>query len=345
MTRRKVPSFETRRKLKQRSPYHSICYQFLESVLPARFRLTPEYMLYKEPQRIDLLVICQDVLLPALPDEDLPSLVSHLGKTTLLEFKGPTDILAPEDVNRLLGYACQYAVMEKTPQEELRLGFLASTVPAGVVSRVKQLKGELKEVSHGVWEGSLCSSPLFALETSKIWKKEQGERLWCVLSPAFLETPWLINDLTKEQVMLYYAMVERLEIHAKEEPMALRNFEELNARLEKAKQEFMSKATLEDYIQTLGLATVLSRIPVEVRMQDVPVEVRMRDVPVEVRMRDIPHEVRMQDVPVEVRMRDIPPEVRMQDVPLELRLKSIPPEQLVALLPPEALALLRKQQS
>ncbi|MFM7200094.1 MAG: hypothetical protein ACKO6N_04825, partial [Myxococcota bacterium] len=248
MSRRKSGATKRRRRgggEQTRTPFHAALYQLLSQLLKPHFEVQAEYLLYREPQRIDILVVRrggegaavaaggegaevtaggEGVEVTAGSDAEvgeLPSLVSHLGDLTLIEFKGPTDVLSEEDVSKLLGYACQYSVTEGRPPEGLTLGLIGPSITERVIKRVEGLGGTLRRISEGVWEGGLGGSALFGLETSSVWKQNEHERLWYVLSPGFLSGQVRPKELTEGQLLVYLKMLSWMVKQSEEERMSL----------------------------------------------------------------------------------------------------------------------------
>ncbi|MFM7199737.1 MAG: hypothetical protein ACKO6N_03010 [Myxococcota bacterium] len=266
------------------TPYHAILYQFLESVLPEGYKLSVEHQLYKESQRVDVLIIRQESVGAGEWDVEVPSLVEQLGEISLIEFKSPGDELEANDINRMLGYCSQYAVMEGVGQERLTAGFIVPKVREGVLERFKTLKGELTEEveAAGIWRGWLGCSRAFVLETSKVWSLSERDKLWYVLSPEFEKKPEVLRELTREQVALYNGMYERLKRLSKEEAMPLRNQEELMANLERSMREYFSSlspeerfkgATLEQRVAGLAPEQVLRAYSPSELLRALPPEV------------------------------------------------------------------------
>ncbi|MFM7205028.1 MAG: hypothetical protein ACKO6N_30000 [Myxococcota bacterium] len=307
MGRRKssVPGHVEKVERRGPTPYHAAFYQLLRRLLPPNFEVQAEYPLYREPQRIDMLVVRRGLKEEVGAEQELPSLVSHLGEVTLLEFKGPTDVVSGEDISRLLGYGCQYGVMEGRGPEDLTLGLIGSSFGERVLKRVSGHGGRLEWVSQGVWEGHLGGSVLFGLETGELWEAGEHERLWYLLSPGFVREPERAKELTEMQRLVYIMMVDRLLSLSKEERMALTNYEALKTEVEEI------------------MARYMRGLPLEKRLEGLPAE--------EVLKAYRPEEV----------LKAYRPEERLAGMKVDDVLKAFKPEELVAALTPEALALLK----
>src|SRR6202044_3168974 len=80
--------------------------------LPSGWRLIPELILTRLPQRIDIVILQLVSEHPGVPTK-LHSIFDYLRPHTLIEHKGPTDDLCAEDALVLLGYGAQYMRLKK----------------------------------------------------------------------------------------------------------------------------------------------------------------------------------------------------------------------------------------
>ena len=76
--------------------WHPMLARFLRHDYGDRLEIRSEYPLGEMPLRADFLLIRRD------PEVELPFPLSHLGQTTLMEFKGPDDTASQLDL-QLLG--------------------------------------------------------------------------------------------------------------------------------------------------------------------------------------------------------------------------------------------------
>jgi hypothetical protein len=76
--------------------WHPMLVALLEYYLPGGWKLLPEVLLSRLPQRVDIVVL-RLVDAVAGPARKLHSVFDHLRPHTLIEHKGPTDDLEPGD--------------------------------------------------------------------------------------------------------------------------------------------------------------------------------------------------------------------------------------------------------
>src|SRR5690606_29157960 len=108
---------------------------------PADRKVIGEFSLNRLPQRVDIVLIEQEDV-PALPARKLRSIFDHLRKHTLIEYKGVTDDLEPNDVFVMLTYACQYMLLQNVPDlGEMCLMFIADRMPKPFVERIERMRG------------------------------------------------------------------------------------------------------------------------------------------------------------------------------------------------------------
>lgn len=308
--RRKNPSASLprrQRRNKQRTLWHPICCDCIEFTLPTGYGALREYLLHREPQRLDLLVILQE----STPGEidQLPALMSRLGKVTLIEYKSVTDALAAEDASVVSGYGAQLMVQRGVVPAEITLGVIAVQMTDPFLQRLHAHGGTLEQVTPGAWEGHLNGSPLFMLETAKVWKENARDRLFYLLTPDFMQHPEHLFPLTLEQEVLYNMISERLIERKPEGVMALRNYEELKARYDRALQER------------------LNRMSPEERFRGATVEERLKGLRPEERLQGLRHEEIARILTPEERLKGLKAEEWLQGLKAEDIASSLTPEQ------------------
>ena len=91
---------------KTRTWWHPLLARLLDQVLGTAYTVREEVFVGKLPLRVDILLIRREAgQLSEATRRDLSALVPLLNRFTLIEFKGPTDVLEPGDVAQLVG--CQ----------------------------------------------------------------------------------------------------------------------------------------------------------------------------------------------------------------------------------------------
>src|SRR5262249_39452555 len=87
-----------------KTAWHPMLVKLLEVYLPEGYQLIAEFLLARQSQRVDIVVI-RKVDVDLGPVKKLHSILDYLRAHTLIEHKGPTDDLAAEDLLTLLAYA------------------------------------------------------------------------------------------------------------------------------------------------------------------------------------------------------------------------------------------------
>jgi hypothetical protein len=244
---------------KVRTPHHPVAFTLIACSLPGKWRAVPEHLLHHEPQRVDILVILRKKSAGgACIEPQLPSLVSRLGKkATVLEFKGPTDSLQSNDVTTVLGYGMQLAVQKDFEPKDVALGILAATISPTFLARFHAHGAELTQTEPGIWEGIASGFPVFVLELSRVWAREEAERLWYVLTPAWRKDPSALKGLSEAQAVIYLKLFEqyRQAPHTGEEEMkSWQEFEKQvldRALARRPAEEIMSRYNPDERLQGL----------------------------------------------------------------------------------------------
>jgi hypothetical protein len=149
---------------------------------------------------------------PAGTPEKLHSILDYLRAHTLVEFKGPTDDLAGEDMLTLMGYGYQYMRLSKLDDPaDVCLMVVADRLTRTFLSQAKRCRAELVETESGLWQGQLGGFALHGVETSKIAGLGSTERLLYLLSRAFLANPMGIQPLDPRDVKVYALLYQQVE--------------------------------------------------------------------------------------------------------------------------------------
>lgn len=114
----------------------------------ANLKFEREYNLSKEPLRIDLLVLNDDV--------KLESEVGKLFKKyNIIEYKSPDDGLTIDDLIKTEGYACLYKALGSTvneiSEEQITISLFRDTYPAELFKYLKETNREIEEKYAGIY--------------------------------------------------------------------------------------------------------------------------------------------------------------------------------------------------
>lgn len=157
--------------------WHPMLVALLEFYLPSGWRLTPELLLNRMPLRVDIVVL-RLVNEPSGNARKLHSIFGHLRHHTLIEHKGPTDDLEPEDLLTLLAYGALYMRHNKLlDPDELCLMVVADRIPSGFVRQVERHRGTFAPLGGGLWRGELNGFSLHGVETREAFRRSPTERL------------------------------------------------------------------------------------------------------------------------------------------------------------------------
>jgi hypothetical protein len=198
----------------------------LEIYLPSGWQIVPELLLSRLPQRVDIVILELVGTSPGVARK-LLSIFDFLRPHTLIEHKGPTDDLAPQDALVLLAYGAQYMRLKKLKDPaELCLMVIADRIPPGFVEQVGRLQGCLTQVGKGLWRGELAGAVLHAVETSEAAQRGPTERLLYAFSRAFLKDPRGGLPLDEEARKVYALLQNQVEQFRKSRgEMAMKDYE------------------------------------------------------------------------------------------------------------------------
>jgi hypothetical protein len=169
--------------------WHPMLIALLEFYLPSGWKLLPELLLSRLPQRVDIVVLRRTDMSAAAPRK-LHSVFDYLRPHTLIEHKGPTDDLEPGDALTLLGYACQYMRLTKiSDPEQLCLMVLCDRIPPGFVEQVKRMDGTLSPTGGGLWQGRVAGLAIHGVEIREAYRAGATEHLLYTFSRAYLTKP------------------------------------------------------------------------------------------------------------------------------------------------------------
>jgi hypothetical protein len=184
----------------------------LERYLPEGYQLIAEFLLARQSQRVDIVVIRQ-VDVAQGPAKKLHSILDYLRAHTLIEHKGPTDDLAAEDLWALLGYAFQYLrIVKVTDPAELCLMVVCDRVPPAFVQQVEKHGGALVEQAGGLWQGQIAGFVLHGVETRQVLRRQgRTERLLYAFSRAFLKNPAALLPMDVEEQTVYSWLYQQVE--------------------------------------------------------------------------------------------------------------------------------------
>ncbi|WP_437648655.1 hypothetical protein [Sorangium sp. So ce362] len=264
--------------------WHPMLVALLEFYLPSGWRLSPELLLNRMPLRVDIVVL-RLVDQPAGNARKLHSIFGHLRHHTLIEHKGPTDDLEPEDVLTLLAYGALYMRHNKLlDPDELCLMVIADRIPAGFARQVERHRGTFAPVGRGLWRGELNGLLLHGVETREACRQSPTEHLLYTFSRAYLKGAGQIMPLDPEETQVYNALYQQVEQFRRQRgTMAMKDYE-------LARQSY--EEVLEQMVAQLPPEKLLAKLTPEQRIEGLTPEQRFEGLTPEEILRAIPPEVR-----------------------------------------------------
>jgi len=150
-----------------------------------KIEIIPEYQLYKEPMRIDIVVIklLEDVVIKN-------AVMKFFRKHNVLEFKGPTDILDIEAFDRVLSYFYAYLSKNSVKFDEATITFVTVKRPEKLfeILRNERKYKIVSARSSGIYYiKSLGSIPLMQLAVNS----ELSDSDWLMSS---IRDDWTVQE-------------------------------------------------------------------------------------------------------------------------------------------------------
>jgi hypothetical protein len=239
----------------RRTAWHPMLVFVMEQFAPADREILSEFSLNRLPQRVDIVVIEQKNV-PAEPPRKLRSIFDHLRKHTLIEYKGVTDDLEPNDVYVLLAYAFQYMTLGNiSDPDEMCLMFVAERIPASFVKRIQRFRGSFCPIGNGLWQGELAGLPLHGVELEDAYKSGPSERSLYLFTRAFLKDQRALvrkNELDAEEILMYQLLVEHVQQLCKDpQTMHLKDFDVAKLSLEEVYDIVLARTSVERRLKGL----------------------------------------------------------------------------------------------
>jgi hypothetical protein len=233
--------------------WHPLLVALLETYLPEGWKLIPEFLLNRLPQRVDIVVL-RLVHEAAAAVGKLHSIFDSLRPHTLIEHKGPTDELEAGDALTLLGYAAQYMrLCNLSDPGELCLMVICDRIPAGFVDQVERQRGRFAAIGGGLWRGEIAGFLLHGVETSDAYRASPSEHLLYSFSRAFVTNAAGFPPLDEEEREVYTLIYQQVEQYRRRRgDMAIKDREALKRSYDQAMAEYL------DGLSTKELANILS---------------------------------------------------------------------------------------
>ncbi len=257
--------------------WHPMLVALLDAFLPSGYELIPELLLTRLPLRLDILIVRKLEEAAGQPKK-IHSILDYLSLHTVIEHKGPTDVLSGEDALVLLAYATQYMRLRKVKEPlDVRLMVVADRISGVFVKQLERHGGTFERFAQGLWRGQVAGFQLHGVETGEAFKRGPTERLLYAFSRAFLERPADLAPLEREDEMVYLALYQQVEQFRKTRgDMAMKDIEELRKAAEQYKADMIAELTLEQRLAGLTPEQRLRGLTPEQLLQGLTPEQRLQ---------------------------------------------------------------------
>jgi hypothetical protein len=300
--------------------WHPMLVALLEFYLPGGWKLLPELLLSRLPQRVDIVVL-RLVDAVAGTVRKLHSVFDHLRPHTLIEHKGPTDDLEPGDALTLLAYAGQYMRLAKVSDpNEVCLMVICDHIPIGFVKQVEKMGGTFEAIGGGLWRGKMAGLLLRGIETRVAYRTGPSEHLLYTFSKAYLNAPEGLLPLDAEEARVYTLLYQQVEQFRKQRgTMAIRD-------IDAAQKSYQD--VLEEMVELLPPERRLRGLAPEQRLAGLAPEQRLAGLAPEQRLAGLDRDNQALALPIEVLrvlpedyLRSLSPEVQ-EEIRRRLHLAS-----------------------
>ena len=318
-----------------RTAWHPVFVLLLEQQLPTElWHVVAEYVLTREPRRIDAVVIHRVGARPDWHPEYLRSVLDDLRDHNVVHFKGATDDLEAADALQVLSYACQYMIHAGLGDPAaVSVRVVAPTLTARFRAQVVALGGALaKTAQDGVFEGALGAFALRVVETAVVWPQAHEHLLYAV-SPACLDDtqPRAHGFDDRERALFYHLaqVIARLASDPKWKAIMK----------DAALVEASAEATIKDLIAKLPAAWRLAGLKPEERVAGLKPEERVAGLEPDAVLAHFEPEAVLAHFEPEERLAGLDPAHAVLALPVEV-LRGLAPEYL-ATLPDDVQATVR----
>ena len=289
---------------KTRTWWHPLLVRLLDFALSSAFTVVEEVLVGKMPLRVDILLIRrQQGELSEYRRQELSSLVPLLGRYTLVEFKGPTDVLQRGDLAQLAGCSFLWHSQQSEPvqHDEVSLIVLAPRASEAIGDEIRLLGWEAVAHEPGVLRVAGAPFATWLVETDVM--AERGQPVLALVSRVFLDhRERIIEELmrTGHAGLLHYMVQQIQQFRSLGEDFAMQHV--YSEDLQEMEEQLLTK--------------MLESIPPERRLRGLPPEERLRGLPPEERVRGLPPEERVRGLSLEERLAGLSEEdaARLRDL-------------------------------
>ncbi len=262
-----------------RTMWHPLLVRMLDYTLGSAYSVREEVSVGKMPLRVDVLLIRREEgRLTEAQAAEISALLPLLNWFTLIEFKGPTDVMERGDFAQLAGCALLWHSQEHEPipHEEVSLVVLAPTASNALRDELRILGLQMSHHEPGIFRVTGLPFDAWVVETDAM--AERGQPVLSLVSRVFLNEGKRIMDkleYTDERLVVYVA--QQVHQFRTEEDFALQHAD--SQYLEQVENDLLTK--------------IMEWAPVEHRLRGLPPEDRLRGLPAEERVRGLAPEERL----------------------------------------------------
>ncbi len=180
---------------KIRTWWHPLFAQMLDFALASAYTVDKEVPVGKMPLRVNILLVRREgEELPEARRREFLALLPLLNRFTLIEFKGPTDILEAGDFAQLLGCAYLWHSQQSglVSHEEVSLIVLAPRVSTPLVNELRLLGFHSSQHEAGIFRVTGLPFATWLVETDVM--AERGQPILSLVSRVFLNDRRRIID-------------------------------------------------------------------------------------------------------------------------------------------------------
>jgi len=248
---------------KTRTWWHPLLVQVLAFELSGSCDVRGEVSVGKMPLRLDVLISRRRKRLPTRAARDMPVLATLLNRVTLIQYKGPTDVLERGDLPQFEGVALLWfgQHVNPPPADEVTLLLIAPHLTDAMRKDCERLGYVVQQRRTGVHEVRAGAFATFVLEADQLSAEDP---VLALFSTATLDPR--------------QALIEKLEVsgHGNLLFFLLQQVQQLRQLGDVMKTQFKDLKEMDRFE-----AELLASIPVEKRLRGVPIEERLRGIDTE----------------------------------------------------------------
>ena len=248
---------------KIRTWWHPLLVRLLDFALSSAFTVQEEVLVGKMPLRVDILLVRREEgQISEIARRELSALLPLLNRFTLIEFKGPTDLLERGDFAQLVGcgYLWHSQQNEILAHNEISLIILTPTVNEALFDEMRRLACGVSQHDPGIYKVTGLPFETWLVETDIM--AEMDQPILSLVSHVFLSNrKRIMEELTRtgHEAVLWYMVQQVRQFRSLGEDFAMQHA--YSEDIAKVEEELLSK--------------ILEQTPAERRVQGLSIEERL----------------------------------------------------------------------